>query len=118
MKNTFKIILSLAFVASVSFSSFASEKGKSESNSTMATTSMEGTIFDAETQETLAGVTVKIAGTNTEVKTDLDGKFSIEGLTPGDYNLEVSYISYKEAKLVKTVAMDHTNKVTLKLKSE
>ncbi|MBN2236407.1 MAG: carboxypeptidase-like regulatory domain-containing protein [Bacteroidales bacterium] len=118
MKNTFKIILSLAFVASISLSSMASEKGKSETNSTMVTASMEGTVFDADTKETLAGVTVKIAGTNTEVKTDLDGNFSIEGLIPGNYNLEVSYISYKEAKLVKTVALNTANEVTLKLKSE
>lgn len=118
MKNTFKIILSLAFIATVSLSSFASEKGKSEVNTTMATTTMEGTILDADTQETLAGVTVKIAGTDTEVKTDLDGNFSIEGLIPGDYNLEVSYISYKDAKMVKTVSTNTPNEVTLKLKSE
>lgn len=114
MKNTFRITLAFAFIVMISMASFATKKGKPE----MATTSIEGTIFDAETQETLAGVTVKIAGTNTEVKTDLDGNFVIKDLIPGEYNLEVTYISYKEAKLVHTISTSFNQDVNLKLKSE
>lgn len=118
MKNTFRITLALVFIVMISMASFATEKGKPEVAATMATTTMEGTILDADTQETLAGVTVKIAGTDTEVKTDLNGNFTIEGLIPGEYNLEVTYISYKEAKLVHTISTSFNQDVNLKLKSE
>lgn len=114
MKNTLKITLAIAFLGLLTFSAFATEKGKPE----MVTTSMEGTIYDADTQETLAGVTVKIVGTDTEVKTDLDGNFTINGLLPGEYSLEVTYISYKDAKLVHTISTTFQQDISLKLKSE
>ncbi len=114
MKNIFKSTLLIAFIGMLSLTVVATEKGKPE----VATVSMEGTIIDADTQETLAGVTVKIAGTDVEVKTDLDGNFIIDGLYPGDYNLEVSYISYKETKILTAVSADSNNQMKLSLKSE
>jgi len=112
MKNTFKIALAFALAGMFALVTFADDKGNPAPAA--ATMSMEGTIIDADTQETLAGVTVKIAGTDVEVKTNLDGKFSIKGLTPGQYNLEVSYISYKDSQFVQTVsATDNTVKLSL-----
>lgn len=58
-------------------------------------TGIKGIIADKTTKETLVGATVLIQGTTTGSTTDLDGHYSITGLTPGNYNLVISYISYK-----------------------
>jgi hypothetical protein len=119
MKNTFKLTLAIALIAVISMVSFASEKdGSKTASAAVSTMNMTGTIIDADTQETLAGVTVKIEGTGHEVKTDLDGNFTIEGLVPGEYKLEVSYISYKESKFVKNLSVSDNDGLQLSLKSE
>lgn len=114
MSNTFKYTLLIAYLTLISLSVIATEKGKPE---TEATVNMEGTIFDEETKETLAGVTIKISGTHLEVKTDLDGKFSISNLTAGEYNLEISYISYQETKVILPLS-ENSQKISLSIKSE
>jgi len=55
---------------------------------------IRGTVFDAEMGEYLPGVTVLVEGTTNGTITDLDGKFSIS-VSPGTYNLRVSFISYE-----------------------
>jgi len=60
---------------------------------------ISGTVTDAKTGETLIGVSVKIAGTNKGVGTDVEGKYVLGGLTSGKYQIEVSYISYATKKI-------------------
>lgn len=55
---------------------------------------IRGAIFDSKTGETMPGVAIVVKGTNLGTTTDLDGKFSLS-LQPGNYNLEISFISYK-----------------------
>jgi TonB-dependent receptor len=57
---------------------------------------VEGTITDAKTKETLVGASILVQGTSTGTITDLDGKYSLQGLTSGNYNLIISYISYDQ----------------------
>jgi TonB-dependent receptor len=58
-------------------------------------TGIKGTIADKTSRETLVGATVVIQGTTQGATSDLDGNFAISPLKPGNYNLVVSYISYK-----------------------
>ncbi|RWU08456.1 TonB-dependent receptor [Pedobacter chitinilyticus] len=60
---------------------------------------ISGTVTDAKTGETLIGVSVKIAGTNKGVGTDVEGKYVLGGLASGKYQIEVSYISYATKKI-------------------
>ncbi|RZK25886.1 MAG: TonB-dependent receptor, partial [Flavobacterium sp.] len=53
-----------------------------------------GTVSDSKTKETLISAGVKIVGTNKVVGTDVDGKYTIAGLAPGKYTVEVSFVSY------------------------
>lgn len=53
-----------------------------------------GKIIDKKTAEELIGVSVQIEGTSLGAATDFEGKFMINNLKPGTYNLVVSYISY------------------------
>jgi outer membrane receptor protein involved in Fe transport len=60
---------------------------------------ISGTVSDKKTGETLIGVSVKLSGTTKAVGTDVDGKYSIGGLTEGKYLLEVSYVGYAIKKV-------------------
>ncbi len=84
----------------------------------VATMSINGVIADEDTDETLAGVMVSIEGTDYKTLTDLDGKFTFDGLEAGDYDLKLTYISYKEIKVENVNAIDHKKNLNFKLKSE
>ncbi len=55
---------------------------------------VSGKVIDQLTGESLAGVLVSIKGLDMKVYSDLDGNFTFNSLTPGNYTLEVKYISY------------------------
>jgi TonB-dependent receptor len=59
---------------------------------------IRGTVFEANTGETLVGVNVVIKGTFTGTATDLDGKFTLE-VDEGTYDLELSFISFQPLTL-------------------
>lgn len=61
--------------------------------------SLSGQVFDYETGESLPGVMIKIDEYTNPVYTDLDGRFEIAGLEPGDYKLKTSLISYEVAEM-------------------
>lgn len=43
----------------------------------------------------LPGAAVKVAGTSRIIMTDLEGKFSVNDLKPGHYDLQISYIGFE-----------------------
>lgn len=59
------------------------------------TGSISGKITDARTNEELPSVNIIIKGTYYGAATDLQGRFKIESINPGTYNIEISYIGYK-----------------------
>ncbi len=56
---------------------------------------LKGTINDSKTGESLVGTTILIQGTTTGTITDFDGNYTLPNITPGKYNLVVSFISYQ-----------------------
>ena len=56
---------------------------------------LRGRIIDSQTGETLVGVNVIVKGTYAGASSGLDGTYIVEGLSPGSYDLEVSYMGYK-----------------------
>jgi hypothetical protein len=86
------VTLTLGLLIVFSFSTLASEKGDKRN----ASKTIEGTVIDKTTGETLAGVEIKVEGTDICAISDLDGKFKFESMQPGQYKVAVSYISYKE----------------------
>lgn len=60
---------------------------------------ISGIVTDKKTGESLIGAGVKIAGTTKAVATDTAGKYSLVGLEPGKYELEVSYVTYATKKI-------------------
>lgn len=60
------------------------------------TSTLTGTVSDAETGAPLAGATVFIIGTYKGAFSREDGSFSIEGIKPGDYSIRFTYVGYAE----------------------
>lgn len=60
--------------------------------------SIAGVVEDATTGEPLIGVNIIVVGTSSGAATDLDGRYRITGMRPGEYNIKVSYIGF-ETKL-------------------
>jgi len=56
---------------------------------------ISGLVVDKDTNEPLAGVNIMVKGTYFGASTDLDGFFVIPEVSPGEYEIEVSYIGYK-----------------------
>jgi len=54
-----------------------------------------GTVTEAESGEPLPGVNVVIEGTTQGASTDADGNYVITELEPGTYNVQASFIGYK-----------------------
>jgi TonB-dependent receptor len=58
-----------------------------------------GTVTDATTGETIYGANVMLEGTTIGASTDMDGKFTISNVKPGNYTLLVSFITYTPARV-------------------
>jgi outer membrane receptor protein involved in Fe transport len=56
--------------------------------------SIHGIVFDEQTGEELTGANVLVIGTTYGASTDLDGKYEIENIPPGTYDLRFSFIGY------------------------
>ncbi|MDY0084133.1 MAG: carboxypeptidase-like regulatory domain-containing protein, partial [Ignavibacteriaceae bacterium] len=70
----------------------------SQSELLAQTATLTGKITDKETGETLPGVNIILKGTYYGAATDVNGKFSIQSINPGTYNVEVSLIGYKSVQ--------------------
>jgi hypothetical protein len=58
-----------------------------------------GKVTDAETQQGLPGVSIRIDGTTSGTITDAEGNFKFNSaVTPGSYSLIASFIGYKTSK--------------------
>ena len=56
---------------------------------------INGTLTDSQIGETVIGANVFIDGTTLGAATDLDGKFQIERIKPGIYNLNITSLGFK-----------------------
>lgn len=65
-----------------------------------------GTVSD--NSQPLPGATVKINGVSKIVITDVDGKFSINDLKPGHYDLQFTYIGYEPQKMTIDLLSDQS----------
>jgi hypothetical protein len=114
MKN---IILSLIFVAFIGIA-YADNEGTTSTASESAPVemvSLSGTVIDFASGEVLTGVEVTVEGTDIKVYTDFDGNFEIDNVTPGNYNIIASYISYEKSLIENFEANTQNKEVDIKL---
>jgi hypothetical protein len=63
--------------------------------------SLVGLVTDRVSGESLTGVKVKVEGLDLVTYTDFDGVFKFDHLSPGDYTVQVEFISYDGEKIEK-----------------
>jgi len=62
--------------------------------SAQQTGNIEGVVVDSKTGEKLPGVNIILKGTYYGAATDINGKFRINGITVGNYDVKISLIGY------------------------
>ena len=82
----FKILLLLLIMTLLQSLLFAADKKPG---------TIRGIVTDKKSGEPLAGVNIVVKGTYYGASTDLDGFYTIPNIEPGEYTIEVSYVSYK-----------------------
>ena len=67
---------------------------------------MSGKVIDADTKEPLIGANIILLNTNLGAATDIDGNYFILNITPGTYEVKISYVGYapKTIQEVRVVA--------------
>jgi len=55
---------------------------------------ISGKVIDADTKEPLIGANIIVVNTNLGAATDIEGNYFILNVTPGTYELKVSYVGY------------------------
>ncbi len=79
--------------------------------------SIEGTVFDKKSKETLVGAQVMLEGTTIGAVTNFDGQFIIDNIKPGTYNIRVTYISYNQV-LIENVVIAANKRNQFKVEME
>lgn len=74
---------------------------------------IKGKVTDAGTKEPMVGATVLLKGTDKSQVVQLDGYFTFRNLKPGDYELELHFVSYKTKQLKVTVSNNETTTVNV-----
>ncbi|MDA3880009.1 MAG: carboxypeptidase-like regulatory domain-containing protein [Prolixibacteraceae bacterium] len=98
MKKVVFLIVILALVASTSI---AKDKPAETQSKPAVESTLSGIITDHSSGEKLAGVAVRIEGTQNICYTDFEGNFKFKNMTPGAYKLNVEMISYKKIETQK-----------------
>lgn len=81
--------------------------------------SISGEIFDVENNnEPLAFGDVIIKGTDIRTYSNIDGQYSIEGLDPGDYVLEYSFVGYETQEINVKLTESNSIEVSVTLKAK
>jgi TonB-dependent receptor len=80
--------------------------------------SVEGYIWDASTEEPLIGATVYIEGTTKGTITDLNGYYSLSGISSGEYVLVASYLGYQDQELTCDITENGSLKLDFSLFAE
>lgn len=76
---------------------------------------VRGKVFDKGTREVLPGANILLEGTSFGAATSQDGEFYIPSVPPGNYNMIVKYIGYKDKIIPITVRPRMTVEVDVEL---
>jgi hypothetical protein len=78
-----------------------------------------GKVIDKLTQQPLPGANILVINTNNGASTDVNGKFEIENLSPGEYQLRASIIGYRSVTKPDVMVMSgYTAEVIFELEEE
>jgi len=112
--------LTLAFTFLIGTIAFAGNEGETDKKSNNAEstnmTMVKGQVLDLTSGESIAGAEVSIENSQKKTYTDFDGNFKFENLSPGNYNIVISYISYDKSLLEDVkIKQGKTEQISVKL---
>ncbi|WP_019867116.1 carboxypeptidase regulatory-like domain-containing protein [Methylovulum miyakonense] len=81
------------------------------------TTSLLGTVVDADSGQALSDVDVAVSGGTLRTVTDADGGFGLTGLQPGNWELDVSLAGYRSAHITLTAPAGTSDMGVIRLPS-
>ena len=64
---------------------------------------VQGTVTDSSTSKPVVGASVSISGTRLSTMTGEDGRYSLEGVNPGNVTVQVRFVGYTGVQRVATV---------------
>lgn len=99
------LLLLSSFVPAMDGTATLQAQGKSN-------TRIIGSVIDSETGEVVVGANVFLEGTARGAVTDVDGKFLISNIEPGNYTLVISLVSYAK-KRIANVQMEESKTIKL-----
>lgn len=73
-----------------------------------STVDVSGVVVEEVSGDPLAGVSVRITGFEEIYYTDFEGRFNIEKLESGKYDIAIDYISF-DSKILNSVQLDQEN---------
>ncbi|MGA9292624.1 MAG: carboxypeptidase-like regulatory domain-containing protein, partial [Ignavibacteriaceae bacterium] len=76
---------------------------------------LKGTVTDSLTAHQLRGARIILTGTTLNAVSDINGEFNITGIPGGDYILHVSYLGYKEKKILVAIKSEETQMLNIEL---
>lgn len=88
-----------------------------ENSTALNAVQIDGKVTDHLTGEALAGVSLKLKGSDVKTYSDLNGNFKIDGVTPGTYDIVVDYVSYKKTTLTEVSTSASIVKLKVELES-
>lgn len=109
--------LLLVLVVALSLSNVHASEPETDSPPAAKSIQIGGKVTDAVTGEALVGVSLKINGSDIKAYSDLDGNFHLEGVTPGIYNIDVDYVSYKNITLMEVTTSSSSLNLKVELES-
>lgn len=78
--------------------------------------SIKGIVTDAENGETIIGCNIMLQGTTIGAVTNFDGNYEIKNISPGTYNMVISFISYN--KYIQKIVVSKNSDLTVNVKLE
>jgi hypothetical protein len=113
-------ILSLCLYVFICVGLYAADSEKMEASNLVEKkigNTLSGKVVDKITGEALAGVEIKLMGTEIKTYTDFEGNFELKNLSTGAHALKVDYISYQNVVENVFVKDENSTSITLKLKN-
>ncbi len=109
--------LLVVFVLALSIIGARASEPEVEPTAPATTVQIGGKVCDVVTGEALVGVSLKLKGSDKKTYTDLNGNFSIEGVAPGTYDIDVDYVSYKNITLKQVASSSSSLNLKVELES-
>jgi TonB-dependent receptor len=82
------------------------------------TGNISGTVFNEVTGRALQGAVVRVSGTNTVDRTDVEGRFFLSGIPTGSRQLSVYYVGLEQSTTTVNVSASQPQTVVIGLSSE